>query len=343
MALAQDYLKRIPQYTRLGRHARAVIQHGTPRKWFNLALVETERRLRRIEVKGRPYILFLDPCNYCNLRCPLCPTGANELGRRQQLMSFECFKRYLDPHLPYLDHASSDPTDARRSEWERYRSEIGYTDAHVGTLLDALARSGHADDTVVVFFSDHGESFLEHPPINRHSFGLFEQELHVPLFLRAPGFTPRRVAASVRTVDLLPTLLELCGVADRAGEERVGQSLVPALRGEAHVEQPNLAEIRLKDGFHANALVLGREKLIEDVSQARFHLYDLGDDPGEKSDLAVGAAERVQALESALRQLVSEAATRGARYPKDAPVEQSPEELQRLRDLGYGGEDGPDK
>ena len=73
MPVAQDYLKRIPQYTRLGRHARAVIEHATPRKWFNLALIETERRLRRIDVKGRPYILFLDPCNYCNLRCPLSP------------------------------------------------------------------------------------------------------------------------------------------------------------------------------------------------------------------------------------------------------------------------------
>ena len=102
MSVAQDYLRKVPQYTRLGRHARAVLEHGTPRKWLNLARVEFERKRRRIEVKGRPYILFLDPCNYCNLRCPLCPTGRNELGRPQQLMSLECFKRYLDPHVPYL-------------------------------------------------------------------------------------------------------------------------------------------------------------------------------------------------------------------------------------------------
>lgn len=99
---ASRLLKSIPQYTRMGRHMRAVLEHGTPRKWANLALVETERKLRRIEVRGRPYILFLDPCNFCNLRCPLCPTGMDDLGRKQTMMSIECFKRYLDPHLPYL-------------------------------------------------------------------------------------------------------------------------------------------------------------------------------------------------------------------------------------------------
>lgn len=95
-------LQTIPQYTRMGRHARAVLEHGTIRKWANLALTEAERKLRRIKVSGKPYILFLDPCNVCNLRCPLCPTGMKDLGRKQSMMSLECFKRYLDPHVPYL-------------------------------------------------------------------------------------------------------------------------------------------------------------------------------------------------------------------------------------------------
>ncbi len=99
---AEDSLKRIPQYLRAGRHMRSVIEHGTPRKWANLALLESERLLRRTRVHARPYILYLDPCNYCNLRCPLCPTGINELGRKQGMMSFECFQRYLEPHEPYL-------------------------------------------------------------------------------------------------------------------------------------------------------------------------------------------------------------------------------------------------
>ena len=100
--LVEKYLKKVPQYTRMSRHMWSVIKHGTPKKWHNLLRTEAERKLRRIDVKGRPYILFLDPCNYCNLRCPLCPTGLNDLNREQAMLSFEHFKQYFDPYAPYL-------------------------------------------------------------------------------------------------------------------------------------------------------------------------------------------------------------------------------------------------
>lgn len=97
MSLAQKYLKRVPQYTRNARHAWSVVKHGTPHKWANLVRVETERKLRRIELKGHPYLLILDPCNYCNLRCPLCPTGLGTLGRPQAMLSFEHFQQFFEP------------------------------------------------------------------------------------------------------------------------------------------------------------------------------------------------------------------------------------------------------
>lgn len=102
MSLAQDLLKAIPQYTRASRHAKAVLHHGTMRKWFNLAVAESERALGRIDVRSHPYLLIIDPCNYCNLRCPLCATGMNKLGRNQSMMSLQCFKSWFEPHMPYL-------------------------------------------------------------------------------------------------------------------------------------------------------------------------------------------------------------------------------------------------
>lgn len=102
MSLADSFLKKVPQYTRNLRHLRAVIQHGTLLKWVNLARVELERMLRAVEVGSRPYLLILDPCNYCNLRCPLCPTGLGDLGREQSMLSFEHFKKYFEPHIPYV-------------------------------------------------------------------------------------------------------------------------------------------------------------------------------------------------------------------------------------------------
>jgi MoaA/NifB/PqqE/SkfB family radical SAM enzyme len=105
MSLAQELLKKVPQYTRNARHLRAVVQHGTPRKWVNLAHLEIERKLRRVKLKGHPYLLIIDPCNYCNLRCPLCPTGLGTLERSQKMMSFECFKNYFDPLADHLFEA----------------------------------------------------------------------------------------------------------------------------------------------------------------------------------------------------------------------------------------------
>jgi len=102
MTLAQKYLKKVPQYTRNARHLWSVTTHGTPKKISNLIRVEMERKLRRVSLKGHPYLLIIDPCNYCNLRCPLCPTGLGTLGRPQSMLSLEHFKQYFDPLSDYL-------------------------------------------------------------------------------------------------------------------------------------------------------------------------------------------------------------------------------------------------
>ncbi|HEX6883112.1 MAG TPA: sulfatase [Planctomycetota bacterium] len=252
------------------------------------------------------------------------------------------FVHFFDPHWLYLDHEGTSLADESRSERERYRSEIAFTDRHVGALLAALEESGLAATTNVLFFSDHGESFQEHPGIQRHSYSLYEAELRVPLFLRVPGVAPRRVAPSVRTVDLLPTLLELHGLAP-AEEPLEGVSLVPLLEGGALAPREHLAEIRLKTGYHTNALVRGRHKLIEQASVGRLSLYDLESDPEERVDLVAREPELVAELERALRAKVREAEARGERFGVGGVVETSPAELELLQKLGYGGDDGDDE
>lgn len=94
-------LRRIPQFTRNSRHFWSLVKHSTPRKLANLLLVETEFRLRKAVVKGYPYIVIIDPLNVCNLRCPLCPTGIGELGRKGQKISWETFTKVIDELSPY--------------------------------------------------------------------------------------------------------------------------------------------------------------------------------------------------------------------------------------------------
>jgi len=99
-------LTKIPQYTRNSRHLQAVWKHGNPTKLFNLLKVERDRKFRRVKVSGRPYLLIVDPCNYCNLRCPLCPTGSQALNRKQRMLSFDEFKKIFDWFSRYLFEVS---------------------------------------------------------------------------------------------------------------------------------------------------------------------------------------------------------------------------------------------
>lgn len=105
MQLAHKYLKKIPQYTRNARHLQSVLKHGTPKKLVNLARAEIARKQRRIELNSYPYLLIIDPCNYCNLRCPLCPTGNGQLERKQAMLSLDHFRQYFDPLADYLFEA----------------------------------------------------------------------------------------------------------------------------------------------------------------------------------------------------------------------------------------------
>ena len=275
-----------------------------------------------------------------------------ERARSKDEDPFFLFLHYFDPHVPYVDHeagedhGTEDAQDAlgvpqeTRAELGRYRSEIAFTDRHVGSVLDALERAGLAERTAVVFFSDHGEAFYEHPGIRRHSYSLYGEELGVPLVVRCPGIAPRRVSSFVRNVDLFPTLVELFELS--TPQARTGVSLVPLLNGTQRDSPALLAEIRLKDGYHWNGLVRERFKLLENVSKETFELYDLAADPRETRDLAHERPELVAELEEELRARIQEAKTLGERFGPAQSVEHTEEELEKLRRLGYSGKEEGD-
>ncbi len=105
-ALVPTALRPSHRMRRLPRHLRAVLHHSTPRRLFNLALVETERMLGLTRLRGRPYVIFVDPINLCNLRCPLCATGMGEIARVRQKMDLEHFKRVIDMLGPWAYEVS---------------------------------------------------------------------------------------------------------------------------------------------------------------------------------------------------------------------------------------------
>ena len=124
-------------------------------------------------------------------------------------------------------------TDAQiRNARHAYYGAISYVDDNLGRLMEALRATGLADDTIVVFLSDHGEMLGERGLWFKMNF--FEGGARVPLVISAPQrFAARRVAASVSLVDVLPTLVDLAGGDSAAlGGSIDGRSLIGHLAGE---------------------------------------------------------------------------------------------------------------
>lgn len=178
--------------------------------------------------------------------------------------------------------------DARRA----YFGACSYVDDQVGALLKTLAECGLAEDTLVVFSGDHGDMLGERGLWYKMHW--FEMAARVPLLVHAPArFAARRVTASVSTVDLLPTLVELAGGHLEANLPLDGRSLLPHLEGrEGHDEV--LGEYMAEGTTSPLMMIRRRQWKFIYSEQDPCLLFDLGNDPLELENLA-GSAEH-QAL-----------------------------------------------
>jgi arylsulfatase A-like enzyme/ankyrin repeat protein len=235
-----------------------------------------------------------------------------------------------------------------------YDADILANDDQLARLWEKLQQDGWGDDFVFVFTSDHGEEFFEHGG-TCHGYGLYQETLHVPLMIYAPGLLPqgKRIKAPVRSVDVFPTLCELLGIPVPDGLE--GKSLLPLVRGEPTATPAILSEHRedplaRRMGQGSGKMVAvrsGNWKLVLNVlgsqmlDKPRVELYDLAADPGETHDVAAAHPEVVREFEA-------QALSFAGRQWKDSELgetaEVAPEVLAQLRALGYVGteDDVPD-
>jgi arylsulfatase A-like enzyme len=217
-----------------------------------------------------------------------------------------------------------------------YDGEIRFTDKHVGRVLDALKATGFDDDTIIVLFSDHGEEFIDHGS-RGHGHTLFRELVRIPLAIRAPGLSARRIQTTVRTVDVLPTLLDLTGLS--ALRDAAGQSLSALMRGEAFHSEPALAEIHPTGAPPQDCLVEDDYKLILQYPEGgvRRMLFDLRVDPQETLDVADRYPEVCDQLQQQLSQLKKKALERGRQHTPARELDLTPGQTEVLNDLGYGG------
>lgn len=179
--------------------------------------------------------------------------------------------------------------DLRQQAKQAYFASVEFMDAQTGYVLDALERLGLADNTIVVFTSDHGYHLGEHGLWQKMS--LFEESARVPLIIAAPGVSQEGVASQsvVGHIDVMPTLTELCNVP--APENLQGQSLVQMLNDPGHKGRGwALTQVRRGGGKNRTfgySLRTPQWRYTEwDEGRRGRELYDHDNDPAEQTNLA---------------------------------------------------------
>ena len=230
-----------------------------------------------------------------------------------------------DPHTPY----NPPPPFSEQYKDRPYDGEIAYADREIGRLMDSLNRKSPAGRTLVAVLSDHGESLGEHGEYS-HGVFLYDSTLRIAFLLSGPGVPAGlRVKPQARTIDLLPTMLELLGSQPQAGIE--GVSLVPLFHGKSADTDVSYAETlfpRINLGW---AELRGiRTNQWKYIRAPKPELYDLSRDPGEMHNVLADHPAEAGKLEA---QITAATHTAGPEKIETAAVDDRT--LAQLKSLGY--------
>ena len=259
---------------------------------------------------------------------------------------------YFDPHDPIvappkeiIDRYGEVKGSEQQVLRALYDMEIMYVDDQIGRVLSQIRSAGALENTIIVIVADHGEGLGDH---GWWTHGLlYEEQVRVPLIIRAPSIPAgRRVSDVVRSIDIMPTVLELAGVDRGRWPKMEGRSLV-ALAKQAggaagappltYCDSVNMLtynftpRIRDEKNDMLFSVIDGPWKYIHHMlHEERSELYNTTDDPKELTNLYGTRPGLVEQMKAKLQALPFE------------PTEQmgdrermSPEDIERLRSLGY--------
>lgn len=231
----------------------------------------------------------------------------------------------FDPHSPY------DPPSPFGEKYagRLYDGEVAYTDQQLGRLFESIAKKSPPENTLIAVLSDHGESLSEHGEYT-HGVFLYDSTLRIAFLLAGPG-VPKglRVKQQARTIDLLPTLLELMGIKAPQGVQ--GASLRPAFAGKEVPTAYSYAETLFTKINMGWAELRGiRTTRWKYIRAPKPELYDLMQDPAETTNVIAGRPAEAQELEAKLK-----AVTGNVEKVETAVVDRRT--IEQLRSLGYLG------
>jgi arylsulfatase A-like enzyme/Tfp pilus assembly protein PilF len=242
---------------------------------------------------------------------------------------------FYDAHIPYQPPEPYATRFAGRGKSGLYDGEIAFADSQVGRVFDWLAARGLTEKTIVVVVGDHGESLGDHGE-KEHGYYIYDATVRVPLIIKVPGsgFRGVRVQQQVRTIDVLPTILDLTGI--DPPQPLHGSSLVPLMHdpegGETRLAYSESMSVNLQYGW--SALYGLRTSTHKFIDAPRAELYDITLNPGETDNLFGRELEIAEGLRNRLASLREEIEV-GAPETQEANLDQ--ETLGMLAALGYVG------
>ena len=178
----------------------------------------------------RPHLPFVAPKKYWDLY------DRSQLNLAENSKAPEgVVEAALRPNGELSQYKGTENADSLSEAQQRellhgYYAATSYTDAQVGKLLDTLDRLGLSENTIIVFWGDHGWHLGDHGLWSKHTN--FEQATRIPYIIAAPGLSKGAKTKSLaQSIDIYPTLLELNGLPLPGSKPALeGKSLVPVLK-----------------------------------------------------------------------------------------------------------------
>lgn len=278
----------------------AIAYEYTPTAWTG---TRSREMLREFAATPRPFFL------YCSFFKPHAPYTVPEpydslfddveipLPRKVTLAEIQRLPLPLQKQI--LRGRPQYDMERTRLQWiyRSYYASVAMIDREVGLLLDALEQSGRAQDTIIVFTTDHGDQLLEHGLVDKNVF--FEASLRVPFLLSYPArVKPGKRDDLTEMVDVLPSLLELCGLPARTaiqgrsvlGEEKrdfaFAENIIPEVINSGTLDLPYVPGQGVGGIRHPDAKMLRTARWKFNYYPGHGgELYDLSADPQEERNL----------------------------------------------------------
>ncbi len=266
---------------------------------FPLAMSQTEicvaeaAKWLQVHADLRADTPFFLSVNFDKPHFPMTPPKALYEKYEGKITPYKIPEGFWDNAVPFIrhsiqangayEHYGKDPEIHRRA-LAAYYGCVEWVDGAIGRILDVLDYFGFAENTVVVYASDHGEMMGKFGAWQKTLF--YDSSCRVPLLMRVPGAAPAISGAPVGLIDLFPTLCDLCGA--KTPEDCEGESLLPIIRGEGGLSRNGIfaESVVYKRPEYAGCMLRTEKYKYNYYLDGTEELYDMESDPEEEKNLA---------------------------------------------------------